>query len=558
MIKKSQFIAAAALLVLASCTTSDETFEGIDLAQEAAQENAIQFGTYLGNQVETRAGYKGSYNTDILKGFDAASGGTWTEEQAKAQGFGVFAYYTGTYTYGQQQGSTYTAETNTQSDIAANFMFNQQVWWNNSAEAGLVTKWTYSPMKFWPNEISSTADTADDTQTSAATGSGEFGGNVSFFAYAPYVTLSSTAIDATDGITAINGQTTLSEAQGVTGDPKITYVVANDGNVVDLLWGTFKSASAGVTENANTGVPYNSSAAANTYAKSILPSYTLNADLTKQKTQGKVDFAFKHALAKIGGSEIYSPLTGDVKHGLLIQLDIDDQKGAVNGGTKEDATKVTVRSIKIEGAALVNDGTNNPGTASYTETYLKKQQGTLNLATGVWDVLTETSNKTTNRTEAGITTHEITTAGNDDKLVTDIAEPITAPDKTEAGFNGLPNGVLTTAQNVYQSEAAPLVFIPNTWPELKITVDYIVRTKDANLANAYSEVEQKITKTITFLNAVELNKQYNLLIHLGLTSVKFDATVSNWVVDGDTNGDGTIGTGESVVKTDVHVPINVQ
>ena len=108
-------------------------------------------------------------------------------------------------------------------------------------------------------------------------------------------------------------------------------------------------------------------------------------------------------------------------------------------------------------------------------------------------------------------------------------------------------------------DANPLVFIPGTWPELTVTFEYCVRTKDPNLADSYSEVWQKITKKITFANPVELNKQYNLLIHLGLTSVKFTATVSNWDVETgtpniDTDGDGTA----DLQGKDVYVPINVK
>ena len=64
----------------------------------------------------------------------------------------------------------------------------------------------------------------------------------------------------------------------------------------------------------------------------------------------------------------------------------------------------------------------------------------------------------------------------------------------------------------------------------------------------YSQVEQIITKKITFNSAVELNKYYKLLIHLGLTSVKFTATVSGW----------DAATGGTTPDADVYVPINVQ
>ncbi len=121
-----------------------------------------------------------------------------------------------------------------------------------------------------------------------------------------------------------------------------------------------------------------------------------------------------------------------------------------------------------------------------------------------------------------------------------------------ASWDALPAGVTTTAQNVYKKETNPLVFIPGTKPRFKITVEYVVRTKDAHLAKGYTEVVQKITHNVAFDDEVELNKKYNLLIHLGLTSVKFEATVADW----DATTPGIIGSPDKDI--DVHVPINVQ
>ena len=541
--KKHLFIAAAAVVALASCTTSDEFF---DPAQETAQQelndNAIRFGTYLGNQTVTRAGTAGSVTTESLK--------TGTHKDA---GFGVFAYYTGTTTYNSNAfyGSVKTDGTSGQTTQKANFMYNQQVKWNASAAAGNVTKWEYTPMKYWPNEVQ---QGAVDDQTNPAVGEGNYGGNVSFFAYAPYVDAAITP--TTDGIVAINGETTLAAGNVKTQDPILTYIVSTTGsNVVDLLWGTKGTTGKNVLGSGNTGATYNASGT--NYEKSILNSYSLNADLTKQKTDGKVDFAFKHALAKVGGSELYTGGSVGVKHGLMIKLDIDDQKGAETGGTYDNTkTKVTVKEIKIEARSKYD--VNKDSYLDVNE-YLKSARGDFNLATGRWGVYT-TSN-TGVLAGAAITTHIINQAGTGTDVAgalnTTIAEPASVLAKTASGWSGLVEGVLTSEKNVYSTEAAPLVFIPGTYPELTITVDYIVRTLDDHLADAYSEVEQKIKKIVTFTSPVELNKQYNLLMHLGLTSVKFDATVSNWVVDGDANGDGTITSPETLTVTDVYLPINV-
>ena len=114
------FIATAALTVM-SCSNDDITTGG-DLSKNEA--TAINFSTYLGRNVETRAGET-------------------TSENIKTSGFGVFASYT---TSGWSTAAT------------SNFMFNQSV---TNSEGN----WTYSPVKYWTSE-----------------------GKFSFFAYAPYAT----------------------------------------------------------------------------------------------------------------------------------------------------------------------------------------------------------------------------------------------------------------------------------------------------------------------------------------------------------------------------------
>ena len=496
----------------------------------------------------------------------------------KDDGFGVFAYYTGVNGYGDYDwfdGGSITK-------IAANFMFNQQVKWNNSLGNDYITKWEYAPIKYWPNEVATTSpyavddqnnDTANDPATSTDHGTSEYyGGKVSFFAYAPYVALPITGAPD-EGIIKINNNTTVSganDANDQTMEPTLTYVVPKNGSqIVDLLWGTQGETSQNVLGTAQSGTegtanPANSAVSntSATYIANLLKPNKTNIDLTKQKTNGKVEFAFKHALAKVGGSTTPVSGGGDVKNGLMVVLDIDDMKGAEVGGDKTDKTKVTVKEVKIVAHALVEASSKKPGEDEYTDTYLKTFQGDLNLATGQWGILT-TSNtvnstpytgrfeSTTKITQTGDASSDNTVSG---QLNTVIAEPST----WSGTWASNPAGVETTAKNVYQSEAAPLVFIPGTYPELLITIDYIVRTEDTNLSQGYSQVEQVITKKLTFTKAVELNKQYSILMHLGLTSVKFSASVSDWEVysdspNYDSDGNGTL----DIHVEDVFLPINV-
>lgn len=238
------FLAAAALLALAACSSTDESAN----KQTVAEPKPVNFGTYV-NQSVTRAGTNGDItNTNLLK---------------DAQGFGVFAYYTDNVEY---SGTT-----------IPNFMYNQQV---TSTDG---TTWTYTPVKYWPNEYGSTA-TSEGTDM------------LSFFAYAPYVAVSTTTGQVTEDNTSGIIQT---GRNSTTGDPTVKYIVTGETAGVDLLWGV----------NASNGLPW------------------LNQTRTAGATgDDKITFTFRHALAK---------LTPAIKTSIAI-----DAK-----------TKVYVRSITITGFA---------------------------------------------------------------------------------------------------------------------------------------------------------------------------------------------------------------
>lgn len=581
IMRKTFFFAAAGLLALASCTTSDEVFNPEqDLTQQELNDNTIQFGTYLGKTPITRAGQTGNIGNTELKGL----GGT------EFNGFGVFAYYTpadgsSKYTYHNSatgQADPTALSTNYAAASKANFMFNQQVKWTSSNDrTGYIgaegdNMWSYSPLKYWPNDfINNTTSGVDDQDNDAddnpANGSGNKG-NVSFFAYAPYVDFSTTAannigINHTGtpagtgyGIVAINDQTALATANDVAGDPILTYVI-NPSHSVDLLWGTANNTSVNVNEVAQAGSwTYYTPAGAGSAKTS---KYPVNINLTKQKTNGTVNFAFKHALSRVGGSTIEPGNNTDNPNGLMVIVDIDDQKGAEIGGHRgtttgiDNNTKVTIKSISISYDKIGVDE-DEDGIKDGTEYYVTG--GKLNLATGQW-ILTKDGTGTT-------TTHVIkenAASPKDAKLNPAIAEPATAVTKSNQAAFFAKSGDFTAVDgvpdnkrvNVYGDETNPFLFIPGTLPILNVTVDYLVRTQDANLSEGFSEVENIITKKITFNKPVEMNKQYSLLIHLGLTSVKFTAEVSNWTLDGDTNNNGVIDATEEVSIEDVFVPRNV-
>lgn len=509
--KKLLFITASALALLASCSSESDSVSPVSPDSQISTKGApIAFGTYLSKGTNTRAGATGSINTtDALKA---------------SAGFGVFAYYT--------QDKDYDAAGESQTP---NWMYNQKVAWDNTKN-----DWMYSPLKYWPNDNG----TADDKGATGTTTS-----KVSFFAYAPFAGNESDGAipddQKTSGITAFSANT-------AKGHPTVTYKLSKDGKEVDLLWGT---APEGKSYETVTGTPVT----VNKVTDALAPT---NINIQKLKTGGKVAFLFKHALAKFGGSNETTKTKPDGTNGLQVKLDID-KDGAITGGDKDAATKVTIKTIEIKNSNATGtvEDLNGDGTADDNDKIVSG--GTFDLATGKWKALTEYIDIDHTVTSPGSTTGKGSETERSSATIADaLAEPATVGTGT-AGWEALPDGVTTTAQNVYKSEANPLVFIPGTKPSFKITVEYVVRTKDAHLAKGYTEAVQKITHNVAFKDAVQLNKKYNLLIHLGLTSVKFEATVSNWDLDStpaggtqDSDDDGTLDASDP--DYDVHVPINVQ
>lgn len=123
--KKTNLILIALMaLIFVSCSEDETTMS-------MPKDNAIEFGTYLGRDAQTRA--------SVL-----------TTKTMATDGFGVFAYYTD-----QTKWADYTNKGK------ANFMDNLKV---TSSTNG--NSWTYSPIKYWPNND---------------------GAMVTFLAYAPWV-----------------------------------------------------------------------------------------------------------------------------------------------------------------------------------------------------------------------------------------------------------------------------------------------------------------------------------------------------------------------------------
>jgi hypothetical protein len=448
MTKKIALFALVAVGIFSGCSQSSDLVNDLPTPtkeQKVEEKTSISFDTYNAKSAvvrSSRAGYSGDMTTAMLQ----------------KEGFGVIAYYTASTDF-----SSWSIE-------APNFMYNTKVYvpeadgTNPSSNA-----WTYAPTVYWPNG-NATADNA------GATGAG--GGKLSFFAYAPYTAVTpNTGVATGDATTGIKGLS----SNAATTAPSVSYSLAGG---VDLLWGTAGTNGVTVNNAAQAGTPLTNGNA------------PVNVDLTKMKTNGKVNFLFKHALARVGSIKVVA--------------DVD----AVTGGSLSNDSRIYVGVVSIE----------NGMTTGETPVSTLIGDGSLDLTTGLW-----TAGSTRISLSKSIASSAIPVSGAA-AMNTAIEVPNTNPEavgtKTwEQIFTTA--GVTTAATSIYSSSVDPILLIPGAGQHLKVSISYWVTSKDSNLSRGYTWVPQTVTKTIS-LGTLDLNKSYELVLHLGLNSVKFTATVSDW------------------------------
>lgn len=434
---------AVTTMVLTACSAVDE-----QLAEEEAvvESQAVSFSAYM-NRGTTRA--------------DSPTPET---EKLRKSGFGVFGFYT--------DGRTYRA-----TDLP-NFMYNQKVEWDVTNEV-----WTYSPVKYWPNETGSTAVSEDIDY-------------LSFFAYAPYTEVSASTGCITSDSKGITGLSMAKEA----GDPIVHYCASFDpSKVVDLCWATVEEGK------------------------------TLN--LTKPDINGKVTFTFKHALASLN---------------VQIDADVDDVRDSEHDHEKvvDEYTRIYVRSVTFEGFAEKGQ-INLYGTPEAPPQWFDQDcdcdlssqpitlcDGRRDGREGAAASLNE-RNSWLNPELVQIDNYTVSEPW-DNETYSQKPGVINTPQNL---FNV--SGVSGTDE---EKRAAPIYVIPTNSP-MRVTIVYDVETYDPKLISEYlsdgkthgSSIENNISSYITTGTApsltdlvLEAGKAYTINLHLGMTSVKMEAEVEEW------------------------------
>lgn len=411
----------AATWTVAACTGASD-FAETPVQGHADEPQAVSFNAYV-NRGTTRGGYQGTLTTSTL--------------QNGAGGFGVFAYYTDNHVYSQT--------------MLPNFMYNQQVTWDGTQDS-----WTYTPIKYWPNEAGNNGATTTD--------------RLSFFAYAPY-----TDVDASTGralVRPTTGIVGLSRSID-SGDPYVRYFATYvPKDATDLCW--------------------------------AFPTI----DKTKPNVSEQVNFNFKHALSALN---------------VQIDADVDNGSPDVDYYTRIYVRSITFRGFAEKGQLNLNNNQDNPR--------WNNLDCDCDLSS---DAITLYDGRRDGREGASASLNEQRT-GLNPQIVQSGAYT------TSPSFSSTTPGVTSSAVNLFDSNVAdaPIYVIP-TNEEMYVTIVYDVETYDPKLTSQYlsdgrthgSSIENSISATIKNGSGaailMEAGKKYNIRLHLGITSVKVDASVTAW------------------------------
>ena len=328
--------------------------------------------------------------------------------------------------------------------------------------------WKYEPVKYWPNEfgLSATSDEID---------------RVSFFAYGPYVEVTpGTGVVTGDNASGIIGMT----QNTVTGNPYVKYAVSTDpAKQVDFIWGV---------------------AAKNNEPAAITGTNAVTAgspflDLIKPAAGEKIEFNFHHALAAL-----------NVQVDALFDTDTAPSTKDVDDNSKIYIRSITFDGIATEGAFNLNQAVEG---AAWSELCCSNtiDEGAFTIYDGLRD----------GREGADIKAANEKTVGLNDAII------------QKSGSAGVTNEAVNLFNSTEKDKSIYIIPATSATTPLKVNVVYDVETEDDDVITTLSDgvtkgvsVTNNITKETT-LN-LEAGKKYILKLHLGMTSVKFEAAVTGW------------------------------
>lgn len=548
---KKLFLFAAAAAMFAACSETEVLDQNAN-QQAIENQGGVKFDVYAQRGITRGGGQTGDLNNANIG----------------ANGFGVFAYYTA----GEQYSTSATP----------NFMYNQQVTTKESP-ATYGTIWKYEPVKYWPNEYGDAA-ISDEVDY------------VTFFAYAPWTKIEPTTgevdvpADATQeqkdslqnyNIISVNKNT-------ATGDPIVKYVVdTNPATSVDLLWGI---AAENAVEN-YTPIDGKEGSTTKNKAVEVKPGLPF-IDLVKPNdpAKDKLVFNLKHALAKVRITIDYiadqkTPKEGTYPTGTAIDDKYEDGAAPTPDVTdviNADETRIWVRQFSIEGwtnKGALNLNNTEPGLPLWKDFDGVKelvfgkmiyQDGLKDGAEGQGKIDKGESLKGLNaclledaevnvadadgkirkfsRKNPGVGAMTVDGGKLDVKKAVELKENTATVQKT-AGNNtaiqatGAVGTTLLFGGDPKENNGYFYVIPRNNGEDVNVTIAYDVETIDPNLADVFSDnltkgssIENIITKEAIFGKGIDFEPgyQYDIHLHLGMTSVKVEATVTPWIDNGET------------------------
>ena len=492
---------AAAAMMFAACSDDLKVDQAVpEIAQNPTEATAeqvpVQFGAAYVDRATTRAGL----TETLVTGTYADNNGLYKS------GFGVFGYYT--------DSELYNADS-----FKPNFMYNTYV------HATAADQWSYEPVRYWPNEYGVDA-VSDDVD------------RVSFFAYAPYVT-----VNASTGNVTNNSTSTYLEDNGSAvgivglsrntafGDPFVKYVASLDpSKAVDLTYGR----------------------ALNSIQRQGLDPLAAGAsmlDLSKPAVGTKLGFSFQHALAALNVQ--VDAAVDALTPGTQLGTEAD-------GSTVDEMTRIYVRSITFEG--LTDKGMLNLRDGNwYDENGQYGVDGTLAIYDGRNNgreaVMAAVNESPTNLNSVIVQMddgHQPNSPVGVTATAVNLFQPATTIPAKPADYDTNSTSAAAYDAVVAQALEEPIYVIP-TGQVLRATIVYDVETKDPNLPGNLSgsgtkgiSVENAITKEVSSTFILEKAKLYTLKLHLGMASVQFEASVSDWP-----------DPATSTTAADIHLPGNI-